>query len=372
MNTHSPKIAIFMRDLDAGGIQKVVINLINDMAKRGLFPHLILSSNKNYFLNQVSNDIRIFNLNASSVLFSTLLLVKYLKKERPNILISHGHSNNIASVIAKIMSNIPVKLFLVEHTILSLEKLSLSKKLSFALINLMKLFYPLADVIIGVSKNTSRDLERELGLRSNSVQTIYNPVVDDNLLIRSQEVINHPWLKPNQPPIILTVGRLENVKNHRNLITAFAHLRQKISSRLIILGEGSLRNELETLVRELSIEDDVYMPGFVNNPYAYMSRSSVFVLSSDHEALPTVLIEAMACGCPVVSTDCPYGPGEILEDGKYGLLVSVNEPVALANAIMETLKHPTEKSLLINRANDFRVHTIVSQYLSIMGIETIL
>jgi len=177
--------------------------------------------------------------------------------------------------------------------------------------------------------------------------------------------LNHPWFAPGEPPVILSVGRLTKQKDYPTLIRAFALVHRERPARLMILGEGEERPKLEALIQELSLDDDVSLPGFVDNPYAYMARSAVFVLSSAWEGLPTVLIEAMAVGTPVVATDCPSGPAEILEGGKWGKLVPVGDVEALAEAIARKISSPMQKSRL-DVCERFRMDKVIAQYIYIL------
>ena len=233
---------------------------------------------------------------------------------------------------------------------------------------LMKIFYPRADGVVAVSKGVADDLAVVIGLPRERITVIYNPVVTPELLQKAQEPIDHPWFHPGEPPVILGVGRLTKQKDFPTLIQAFALVRKERPARLIILGEGEDRYELEELIRKLGIASDVDMPGFVDNPYKYMAYSTVFVLSSAWEGLPTVLIEAMACGCPVVSTNCHSGPAEILENGKYGKLVAVGDAAGLAEAMVGTLDAP-ESLNVVRRAQDFGVEQAVAGYLEIFGCQ---
>ncbi|MGM0454151.1 MAG: glycosyltransferase [Thermodesulfobacteriota bacterium] len=176
---------------------------------------------------------------------------------------------------------------------------------------LMRLFYPHVDGVIAVSKGVAEDLAVNIGMSRSSIDVVYNPVVTERLLREAAESCDHPWLKPGEPPVVLAVGRLTPQKDFITLLNAFAILRQSHKSRLLILGEGALRSALEAEIKKLDLVDFVQMPGFVDNPYPIMRASSLFVLSSAWEGLPNVLIQAMACGTPVVSTDCPSGPAEI-------------------------------------------------------------
>jgi glycosyltransferase involved in cell wall biosynthesis len=199
--------------------------------------------------------------------------------------------------------------------------------------------------------------------------TIYNPVVTAELFKMAREVPDHPWFESGAPPVVLGVGRLARQKDFPTLLQAFARLRSERPVRLMILGQANNQRttverqaELRALAGKLGVADEVALPGFVHNPYAYMAHAAVFVLSSRFEGLPTVLIEALACGLPVVSTDCPNGPAEILENGKYGALVPVGDAFALAKAISATLDAPPDRGQLRTRALVFTVDQAVEKY----------
>ena len=234
---------------------------------------------------------------------------------------------------------------------------------------MMKWLYPHADVVVGVSEGVSVDLEQYLGLTPGKVRTVYNPVIDDKTIDLAKTPLAHPWFQPDSPPVFLGVGRFSEQKDFLNLINAFALVRTQRPARLIILGEGDSRGELEAAIEQHGLTGDVSLPGFVHNPYAYMYNASAFVLSSRWEGLPTVLIEAMACGCPVVATDCPSGPAEILAAGKYGLLVPIENAVALGNAMLQTLEHPVSRDVLVDRGMYFSHERAVAEYLKLFGID---
>jgi glycosyltransferase involved in cell wall biosynthesis len=192
---------------------------------------------------------------------------------------------------------------------------------------------------------------------------IHNPVVDSSIPVKARESIDHPWLRVEDHRVILGIGRFMPQKDFPLLLRAFARVkRQANDTKLILLGDGPDRRELRSLAKDLNIEGGVDMPGFVSNPYAYLSRASLFVLSSIHEGLPTVLVEALACGCPVVSTNCPSGPDEILEGGTWGPLVPVGDVSALAQAMITTLESPPDAAQLKQRAESFSVDAAVDRY----------
>lgn len=222
--------------------------------------------------------------------------------------------------------------------------------------------FPSAARCVGVSDGVADGLAAVTGIPRKSITTIYNPVVTGDLQTRMAEQPDHPWLLDGGAPVILAAGRLEAQKDHPTLIKAFARLAGRRSCRLIILGQGRMKKELEGLARELNLGGRVSFPGWVENPFAFMSRASLFVLSSIHEGLPGVLVQAMACGCPCVSTDCPAGPAEILQDGKFGPLVPVGDEVALAEAMDRVLDQPPDRDVLRQRAAYFSADTAVAAY----------
>jgi glycosyltransferase involved in cell wall biosynthesis len=230
---------------------------------------------------------------------------------------------------------------------------------------LVRYFYPWADCVVAVSKGVANDLVRFGKIPSERIRVIYNPIVTPEIQEKAKAVLEHPWLEEGQPPVILSVGRLTAQKDFSTLIHAFAAVRQTHAARLLILGEGEERSSLEFLIRQLGLEQDVSLPGFVPNPYPYMVRAAAFVLSSKYEGLPGVLIEALYCGAPLISTDCPSGPREILANGKYGQLVQVGDVTTLAHAIQMALHgkiaRPTQESW-----RHFEFEFVVNQYIHVL------
>lgn len=364
----SKSIAFFLPTLHGGGAERVVINLLKGLYEKDstISLDLVLGSAEGPYLKQIPKQVRVINFSAGRVLKSVIPLINYLREFKPFALVSHMNHANVIAVTAKYLSLTETKLLLVEHNTLSADRSKLFRGKFVPIF--MKLLYPYADEIIGVSQAVSRDLEHQLNLSQGRVKSIYNPVVDNDLISQSNLPIKHSWFQEKDCPIILAVGRLTEQKDFATLIRAFAILKRSMVVRLVILGEGELRNDLEKLVHELDISDDVSMPGFIDNPYQYMKNASVFVLSSRWEGLGNVLIEAMACGCPVVSTDCPSGPKEILVSGKYGPLVPIENAEALSQAILDVLNNPLKKYILQHRARYFSVEESVSNYCKTIGI----
>jgi glycosyltransferase involved in cell wall biosynthesis len=224
--------------------------------------------------------------------------------------------------------------------------------------------YPYADRIVAVSEGVANDLAVFARLPRNRIHTIYNPFDIERIQVHARAPLDHPWFAPGQPPVVLGVGRLSVQKDFSTLLRAFARLRTKRAARLMILGEGELRSELEGLSHSLGLTaNEFFMPGFVSNPYAYYARCGVFVLSSRWEGLPGVLIEAMAAGAQVVATDCKSGSSEILENGKWGQLVPVGDYAAMADALNITLCED-HKFDVRTRAAYFDVDSSIDAFLS--------
>jgi glycosyltransferase involved in cell wall biosynthesis len=227
--------------------------------------------------------------------------------------------------------------------------------------------YRKADVVAAVSRDVRHDLAVETGIPLEGIRVLHNPVVVPELTDLSAKDLHHPWLSAAAPPVVLAVGRFTQQKNFPLLLRAFAKVRSARLARLIILGDGELRSELEALAKGLGIAEDVDLPGFDPNPFRFMSRSAVYALSSDWEGLPTALIEALACGAPVVTTDCA-GAGEVLLGGRLGRIVPRGDADALAAAIAGTIEAPGPREERVARAADFGLESAVDHYLQAAGL----
>jgi glycosyltransferase involved in cell wall biosynthesis len=359
------KIAIFLPSLRGGGAERVMVTLAKEFSMRGHKVDLVLTKAVGPYLELLPDSIRVIDLKARRVFNSLPGLVRYLRRNRPSAMLSAmGHANIIA-IWARMISGVSLRLVVSERNTASVSRNNSTKHRSRLVHILCKWFYPVADVVVAVSQGVADDLVECFKINSDKIKVIYNPVVDPELSERAHEQIQHPWFDHGEAPVILGAGRLHRQKDFTTLIKAFALVRQKQSARLLILGEGEERPSLEGLIRKLGLELHAALPGFVDNPFQYMSQSEVFVLSSAWEGLPGVLIQAMACGAPVVSTDCPSGPIEIFENGKWGRLVPVGDVEAMAEAICATLneqKHPEVRK----RAADFGVDKAVDSFLRLL------
>ena len=358
------RIAFFLPSLHGGGAERAVVNLLKGMLGQNISLDLVLANAEGPYLNLVPEQVRVVNLATGRVIKAILPLSRYLQQNKPCALVSNMNHANVVAVLAKKLARIESKLMLVEHNTLSVDTSKLFRGKFIP--PFMKLLYPHADFIVGVSKGVAEDLEVQLGLAEGKVNVIHNPIFDAQLIAKAKTPLDHPWFQKENPPVFLAVGRLTEQKDFLTLIKAFALLRKQRLARLIILGEGECRNQLEEMINMLEIGDDVSLPGFVENPYAYMYNASAFILSSRWEGLSNVLIEAMACGCPVVSTDCPSGPKEILEGGKYGLLLPVGDAVSLSESMLQVLDNHVNRDVLVQRAKYFSIEKAATQYLALL------
>jgi len=333
-------IAFFLPSLVGGGAERVTVNLAEAITERGLPVDLVLVAAEGVFLEQLSPSVRVVDLHARRTLRSIGPLASYLRRERPRVLVSSiGHANLVALWAGRLARQV-APIVVVEHNTLSQEAGQERRLAGRIWPQLLRTFYPWADRIVAVSRDAADDLARTSGLARDSIEVVYNPVITPSLLASAREVPDHPWFGPGEPPIVLGVGRLTRQKDFSTLLRAFAQVRRQRPARLVILGDGEERAALEALAGQLSLVEDVSLPGFRQNALAYMAGAAVFALSSAWEGLPTVLIEALAMGARVVSTDCPSGPREILQDGRLGTLVPVGDPAALATAILQALDRP--------------------------------
>lgn len=387
-------LAIFIRSLEGGGgAERMMVSLARGFAERGHRVDLVLGVARGGFLEEVPGSVRIVELGRGSILravpgylrdpanarklapaFRNVIphwvlgcvpkLVGYLGRERPDAMLSALNYSNIAALWAKRLSDVPTRLIVSERNTVS--RRAQVRRRNRSLPSLAAHFYPWADGISAVSDGVADDLARCAGIPRERIATTYNPVVSPRIFEQAMEPLDDPWFLEDGIPVILAAGKLKAQKGFDTLIDAFSILRRRRKARLVILGEGELRRMLVRRARRQGVENDVSFPGFVENPFRYMASASAFVLSSRWEGLPAVLIQAMACGCPVVSTDCPSGPREILDGGRYGKLVPVDDAAAMTRAIAATLEATRDPWGLERRARKYSIDRSVERYLDLM------
>ncbi len=389
-------LSFFLRGLMAGGVERVMLNLAAAMAARGHRIDLVVGRLHGPFVDQIPPTVRVIDLktrsayqalpivarlgdeawpaarmlltpHAHSILGAVPKLAQYLARERPDALLAGIEWPNIAAVLARRLAGGSTRIVLGVHDMLSqrVAQANLLQRVS-VVPPLVRHYYPQADAIVAVSNGVAIDTAQITGLPPATITTIYNPVITPAIATLAEQPADHAWFSDGGPPIIVAAGRLKPEKDFITLLHAFDRVRRQRPARLLILGEGWQRPVLHALIRRLRLHALVDMPGFVANPFAFMARARLFVLSSRHEGFANVIPEAMACGCPVVSTDCPSGPGEILDGGRFGTLAAVGDPAALAAAILATWDAAPARAILRARAAEFSVERATDQYLKVM------
>lgn len=359
-------IALYLPSLNPGGVQRVMLNLARGLGAAGWRVDMVLARAEGPFLKQLPGGVRLVDLGGHAVLASLPTLIGYLQREKPRAVLSAQPHCNLVAIWARMLSSSSTRIVISEHNT-RLTAAEHAYPVKEKLIPwLMRRFYQRADSIVTVSQGVAEDIARITRLPPGRFHVIYNPIVFPEMQTLAAADIDHPWFRAGQPPVILAVGRLARQKDHITLLKAFAHLHQLLPIRLIILGEGEKRLELEKLAGQLGIDTDVELAGYVENPFAFMAHCAVFVLSSQWEGFGNVLVEAMACGAQVVSTDCPSGPAEILEGGRYGRLAPVGNAAALAAAVQTALEHPLPVEQVRARANIFSIHAAAEKYLRLL------
>lgn len=361
---HKKRVAIFVPSLRGGGAERVMVTLANGFAERGLDVDLVLARAEGPYLDDVGAGVRIVDLKSPRVLFSLPRLVGYLRREKPVAMLSALSHANLIAIVARCIARVPMRLVVSERGVpLSTEASSGKKKL----VNKgMKALYSYADNIVAVSNDVKRILVKNFNIDDRKIEVINNPIDLSAIREMSEHKPKHSFLSRELKKIV-AVGRLEEIKGYDILLRAIGIIGKESGYRLLILGEGSQKASLQDLAKSLDIHDVVDFIGFQKNPFGWMSASDVYVLSSRSDAMPNAMLQALACGMRVVSTDCPGGPAEILDDGRWGRLVPVNDAAALAKAIQEARNDPNPPNVKV-RAADFDVDTITKSYLVSMGV----
>ncbi|MBH1989269.1 MAG: glycosyltransferase [Myxococcaceae bacterium] len=299
-------------------------------------------------------DVEIFNLKSKKAVTMLLKYWCYVRREKPTFVVASGPLQSMIALLVRLVFRGKEKIIVNNHTVMSIfleeQKTFIDRKL---LKYIIMFLYQFSDLILAISKDVAEDLERFLKLPNGTVMVAYNPSYDEKILSLRSEKNSHKWFLEGRT-VVITAARLSPEKDISTLLKSFEILRKKFDCRLLILGRGELLEQLKNEARLLAIEPWVDFVGFVPNPFSYFARASVFVLSSVYEGFGNVLIEALACNCPCVATRCPGGPREILDDGRYGLLVEVGNARAMADAIERQISMPNRDGIQ-NRASEFSV-----------------
>ena len=360
------KLALFIPDARGGGAEKMMVHLANEFAQCGHECDLVIAEPVGPYLERIDNGVNMVPLNTRFTRPGVIYkLARYMRRARPAAMLSAMTYPNIAALLSRSLSGVSMRMVISERIALTVQSgrtPGLKEKLKPVL---ARLVYRRADHIVAISNGVAENLIAGISVDPQRITTIYNPVVTDRELA-SHDRPDHPWFAAGSPPVIVAAGRLAPQKDFTTLLHAFARLVQQTPANLLILGEGPERGKLTELAGQLGIGDSVAMPGYADNPYAYMQHSSLFVMSSAWEGFGNVLVEAMACGCPVVSTDCPSGPAEILDNGRYGRLVMPGDPEEMATAMLEALQNPTPVDVLQRRASEFTASHSARRYMEVL------
>jgi len=389
-----PHIVLVFGSLVGGGIERSMLRTAKGLAERGAVVTIVVRDSQGDLKSEIPDGVQILGTRSAPSWLGRLLalgadpgaaryiltgavpkrighlphLVKLFRQLRPDAVLAAAPPSNILAVWARRVAGMDFRVAVSQHNQTSSAATNAARIHGGYPPGLVRHVYGQADAIVAVSEGVAMDLAALASIPSERIATIFNPVVSSAMLRQSTEPVEHPWFAAGAPPVVLGIGRLTAQKDFPTLIRAFARVRAQRPTRLVILGKGNpeMLEKLRALTISLGCAADVDMPGFVLNPFAYLARASVFVLSSLHEGLPTVLVEALACGCPAVSTDCPSGPAEILDDGRYGALVPVGDDAVMAEAILATLTHPPERAVLATRGAEFSVDRAIQRYLELL------
>jgi glycosyltransferase involved in cell wall biosynthesis len=407
------RLAIYIRSVEsARGAERVAVNVARGLAERGHRVDFLVEEDGGWLLDELRSqhaNVTIRNLRrdiewtlanrrslarvfAQGVLSAPAALLRsgdacigpvarllwkdeppiaalrrYIRSSRPQAILSLLNYPNVVLLLARLLSPERTRFVVSVHNTMSVAAAQNESKWVRSVPRLMRRYFRKADGIVAVSLGVADDVAAITGLPRDRITTIYNPIYRPELSALAEAEVEHSWLVSGNQPVVLGAGKLKPQKDFPTLLKAFARVREERPARLIILGTGSEEAELRVLASALGVSDSVDFPGHVHNPFAFYRRASVFVLSSVWEGLPTVLIEAMACGCPVVSTDCPSGPREILDGGRFGSLVPVGAADAMADAILATMSEPPSRTRLIERAKQFSLQQAVTGYEAVMA-----
>lgn len=365
MGERPRRITILLPSLGGGGAERVNINLANQFVARGHFVDIALMSADGELMSQLDPRVQVVDLGAELIRGLHWPLVRYLREVRPDVLLACMWPVTVVAITARIVAQVPVRVVFSEHTTWSVAEIAQRRQTRMSIKASMRLLYRSADANVAVSKGAAADLERMAWLPPGSVVAIYNPIVDASRPPPLVPVEPEGWVSGTHKRV-LAVGTLKPIKDYPTLLRAFKEVTRAVDARLLILGEGSERAALERLVGELGLEDRVFMPGFSVDPAQYMAIADLHVLSSIGEGFGNVIVEALEHGVPVVSTDCPSGPREILCDGEFGKLVTPADAHALALGMLESLSEEPDREALKERARDFSVGPIADQYLKVL------
>jgi glycosyltransferase involved in cell wall biosynthesis len=366
--TRPLSVAISMQDLAGGGVERQTLTLAAELQAYGITVTLLVNQATGELRDTVPASLRLIDLQCRHTLRAIPRIARFLRQERPDVLLANLNHNNIAAVLGNVLAGMPARVVICQHSVLSSAYLR-TKGWSHRVTPLIyRLISPGFARAVAVSAGIAREFRTIVRIPQDKIAVIHNPVIGADFEMRSQQCVEHPWLDDPSRKVFVTAGRLVPIKDHETLLRALALYRQRNNGRLLILGSGPLRESLGALAQALGVGDAVDFLGFQENPLPYFRRSDVFVMSSYAEGFGNVLVEAMGCGTPVIATNCEHGPAEILDDGRYGVLVEPQNAQALADAMGKVSELPDlwPKALLKSRASAFNNAACASGYLQLL------
>jgi glycosyltransferase involved in cell wall biosynthesis len=355
-----PKIALLVSFSGQGGVERLMLNLCEGLLDLGHPVDLLAIKRRSAHLQELPQGLKVVPLRATHTYTSIFEVIRYLRSERPHALLAVKDRANQVAILAGKLARTATRIAVEIQTTISAALGDKSSVRKAAWYLPMRLLYPMADVVVAVSEGVARDLVEITRLPRERIQVIRNPAVSGAMFRLAQEPVDHRWYQDGSIPIITGIGRLTRQKDFPTLIRAFARVRSQLPCRLMILGEGRDRAMLSELVHSLGVAEAVALPGFVVNPYPFLGRASLW------EGSPTALTEAMALGVPVVATDCPSGPREILQGGQIAPLVPMGDPEALAAAMLDTLARRPDKVALQKAVVDYTVAESSRRYVEVL------
>lgn len=351
------KISFLLASFEEGGVEKVTINLALGLIEKGYQVEFVCFQKKGAFLEDIPPNIPIYDLKINRAIEGIPKLIKYFKKNLPDIFVSAKHYINVITIVAKKLAFVKTKVVVAGHGMYFQETSVLAR--------MMRTLYKQADAVVAVSQGVAKNISTITGLFEEKISVIHNPVISHEFLKKYQTSV--PIAKDSTEKMIVSVGRFSPEKDYLTLLKAFKQVTEHLPVRLVLVGDGPERHILERYINENNLDTHVDLPGFQTNPIPYLLSADVFVLSSVTEGLPTVLIESLYCGTPIVSTDCPSGPDEILEGGRYGVLVNVGDSDEMANEIIRVLNGEKSFPILKERAKDFTSEKALQHYIQLFN-----
>jgi glycosyltransferase involved in cell wall biosynthesis len=362
-------VAIYLHDLAGGGVERQSLIIAEEFRRHGLDVTLLVHRLRGQLMDHVPAGLRVIDLGSSRTLQDVPRLAHFLRMEQPDILLSNLDVNNIAALLAKAFASVRTKVVICQHNPISANFVDCENWIYRYIGLSYRVLSPLISRAVAVSGGVAGELITLGSLPPDRVVTINNPVVGPDFQARCNESAEHPWFNQPGRPVFVTAGRLVAQKDHETMLRALALHRRSVDSRLIVLGTGPLRSELGALADRLGLSEVVDFVGFHSNALPFFRQADAFLLSSRCEGFGNVVVEALGCGTPVISTNCEHGPSEILDRGRFGILVESRDTTAMAAAMNQvaTLRTRFPADMLRQRANEFSYAACASKYMAMFS-----